>query len=100
MDMAPGGNGNVQALRVLDICGDRPACKVIGRLGPSAAPDYRARVAFVFLRDRASGMQKSFWNCDFYPRMLAKQCLGPDSRQWLGWEPPVATPTASASPAT
>lgn len=103
IDMAQGGTGGVQAMAVLDRCGARPTCKVLGRLGPSAPEDLRQRIAFVYLRDQRTGMQKSFWNCDIFHRTAASQCLGPDSRRWLAFEPPVeaakAVQAAIAAPA-
>lgn len=111
IDMAPGGNGAVQALVVLDTCGERDFCKVVGRLGPQAPEDLRRRVAFFYMRDKRTGMQKAFWNCDIYRRTMAAQCLGPGNRQWLAFEPPanaanqgsaraaVTPPPASPSPA-
>ncbi|MDE2595866.1 MAG: cell wall hydrolase [Sphingomonadales bacterium] len=97
LDMAPGGNGVVQALKVLDTCGTLEACKVFGRLNGSAPDALRRRVAFVYLRDRRTGMQRSYWNCDIYHRTVASQCLGPGNRQWLAWEAPATIAPASAA---
>jgi spore germination cell wall hydrolase CwlJ-like protein len=105
IDLAPGGNGTVQAMMALPTCGEREVCKVIGRLNASAPAELRSRVAFIHLRDRRTGMLKTYWNCEIYRRNMASQCLGPESRQWLTWEAPaeaqprpVATTAKSSLP--
>jgi hypothetical protein len=54
-------------------------------------------MAFSYLRDAASGLERTLWNCKFYPAVPSARCM---KRQTLTVTPPapVASPTPQPSP--
>ncbi|MET0588689.1 MAG: cell wall hydrolase [Novosphingobium sp.] len=79
LSVAPGGSAAAPALAALDMCGDKSFCKVVGSLPTSSAP------AFLYVRDRRTGVEKTYWDCGAFPRKDAAQCLSPGNR-WLAFE--------------
>ena len=79
LPVAPGSAG-APALAALDLCGSQPFCKVIGTLPTSAEP------AFLYVRDRRTGVEQTLWDCAAFPRKNAAQCLSADNRSWAGFE--------------
>jgi spore germination cell wall hydrolase CwlJ-like protein len=79
LSMAPGGSAGAPALKALEMCGDKSFCKVVGTLPTSAAP------AFLYIRDRRTGVERTYWDCGTFPRKDAAQCLSAGNR-WLGFE--------------
>lgn len=80
LPIAPGGSAAAPALAALDLCGSKPFCKVIGTTSASADP------AFLYVRDRRTGVEQTLWDCTAFPRKNAAQCLSPDNRSWAGFE--------------
>jgi hypothetical protein len=81
LQVEPTGNGAAQAMAALKLCGDRAFCKVIGRLGADASG-----VAFLYIRDRRTGVDRAFWNCQTYRRADAGQCLSAGNRRWIDFD--------------
>lgn len=73
------GSAAAPALAALEMCGDKSFCKVVGNLPTSSAP------AFLYVRDRRTGVEKTYWDCGAFPRKDAAQCLSPGNR-WLAFE--------------
>lgn len=68
-------------LDALDRCGSLDFCRVIGRIeGQGDA------VAILYVRDRRTGVERSFWDCDRFPRRQQSQCLATEGQSWLGFE--------------
>jgi O-antigen/teichoic acid export membrane protein len=80
LPVAPGGSAGAPALAALDLCDDRPFCKVIGTLPASADP------AFLYIRDRRTGVEHTLWDCSAFPRKNTAQCLSDANRSWAGFE--------------
>ena len=85
-------------------CGERKACRFSAwsdaAKTPTAAPlttDQVAAMAFSYLRDRDTGVERTLWNCTRYPRPDRRQCM---KQQVLLTAVPVAaaTPTPVATP--
>ena len=84
------GNGGSLAIQALNVCGDEKFCKVVGWLEssgrgnalPSSAAD-REAVAFLYVRDRRTGVDRAFWNCSHFARQSSSQCLGADRARWI-----------------
>jgi hypothetical protein len=81
LQVEPTGNGAAQAMAALKLCGDRTFCKVIGRLGADASG-----VAFLYIRDRRTGVDQAFWNCQTYRRADAGQCLSAGNQRWIDFD--------------
>lgn len=79
LSVAPQGSAAAPALAALEMCGDKSFCKVVGNLPASSAP------AFLYVRDRRTGVEKTYWDCGAFPRKDAAQCLSPGNR-WLAFE--------------
>lgn len=67
---------------VLSSCSVKPYCKVLvwtdNRRAPTKMPvtdDQLSAMAFSYLRNRSSGLDKVLWNCDVFPRPDANQCM-------------------------
>ena len=67
---------------VLASCSVKPYCKVLGwtdnRRAPTKMPvtdDQLAAMAFSYLRNRSTGLDKVLWNCDVFPRPDPSQCM-------------------------
>jgi hypothetical protein len=58
--------------RALALCADRPRCAVVGTLqtAPPGAPP-----AFLYVRDRRSGAEGAWWDCQTLPRANPTRCL-------------------------
>lgn len=84
------GNGGSLAMQALNVCGDQKFCKVVGWLEssgranalPSSSAD-REAVAFLYVRDRRTGVDRAFWNCSHFERQSISQCLGADRARWI-----------------
>lgn len=84
------GNGGSLAMQALNVCGDQRFCKVVGWLQssgranalPSSSAD-REAVAFLYVRDRRTGVDRAFWNCSHFERQSISQCLGADRARWI-----------------
>ena len=79
LSVTPSGSAGTPALAALEMCGDKSFCKVVGNLPASSAP------AFLYVRDRRTGVEKTYWDCGAFPRKDAAQCLSPGNR-WLAFE--------------
>lgn len=79
LPVTAGGSAAAPALAALEMCGDKSFCKVVGTLPTSAAP------AFLYVRDRRTGVEKTYWDCGSFPRKDAAQCLSAGNR-WLNFE--------------
>lgn len=79
LSVAPSQSAGTPALAALEMCGDKSFCKVVGNLPTSSAP------AFLYVRDRRTGVEKTYWDCGAFPRKDAAQCLSPGNR-WLAFE--------------
>ncbi|WP_230480829.1 cell wall hydrolase [Sphingomonas sp. Leaf21] len=91
----------------LKLCGERKHCAVMSwRAGvrlPQSVPLTNAQMesmAFSYLRDTASGLQRTLWNCTLYTNARGARCM---KRQTLTVTPPAPTPSptpqAVATPA-
>lgn len=72
--LSPARNGNVQAVLALEYCGTRDYCKLTGVLdqpGLAAPP-----VVFVYLRNRATKVERAMWDCTVFKRPTSTQCFG------------------------
>jgi spore germination cell wall hydrolase CwlJ-like protein len=77
-------NQTADGLTVLaaQACGDKPFCRYMAWIDGSKAatslplaPAQTAALSFSYLRDRASGYEKSLWNCRQFKRADAAQCM-------------------------
>ena len=66
----------------LQACGERAHCKVLGWTDPSAmgfvlplSAEAQAALSFSYLRDRASGFDKSLWNCAEFKNAPPGGCM-------------------------
>lgn len=86
--VVPSGPGGAQALAALDLCGDRSFCKVIGRADPALSPSASAPgdVAFLYVRDKRTGVERAFWNCDLFQRSNRGECLTGPNLSWIAFE--------------
>ncbi len=98
--MSPARSGNVQALLAFEHCGTREYCKLTGVLGEPGLTPARPTVVFVYLRDRAAGIERAMWDCDVFKRPTKAQCFGA-RRDIPGDSPrrqhPAPMPTAAES---
>ena len=89
--LAGGGNGSAYAMKALDICGGNSFCKVVGRMEanvatlsknspPTSSSD---SVAFLYVRDRRTGVDRAYWDCDNFSRPNISQCLNAKNRHWI-----------------
>jgi hypothetical protein len=69
---------------VLFSCSVKPYCKIMiwtdAKPAPTRLPvadEYLPSMAFSYLRNRSSGLDKALWNCDLFPRSDASQCMKP-----------------------
>lgn len=84
------GHGGALAMQALNVCGSQNFCKVIGWLDnsgrshavPMLAAD-REAIAFLYVRDRRTGVDRAFWNCSHFERQSSNQCLGADRARWI-----------------
>jgi len=64
------------AMRALAACADRVRCAVVGELLGNAAMGASAQgPAFVYVRDRRTGAEGAWWNCQALPRANPTRCL-------------------------
>lgn len=70
------------AITAMKSCGDKRGCQIIGYadkdvalLNRRRAPETRDRPLFLFIRDKASGMELALWDCDQVKRVNLSQCL-------------------------
>lgn len=88
----------------MTLCGERKHCTVmLWREGPlpQAVPLTQPQMeamAFSYLRDTVAGLERTLWNCKFYPTTPATRCM---KRQTLTVAPPapVSSPTPQPIPA-
>jgi hypothetical protein len=83
--MVPGGNGGVQAMIALDLCDKREFCKVMGRVSGATYTGVSQDVVFLYVRDRRTGVERSFWDCSTFKRGNSAQCFAADSRSWINF---------------
>ena len=74
--MSAARNANVQALLAFEHCGTREYCKLTGVLVEPGAAIGRPTVVFVYLRNRAAGIERAMWDCDVFKRPTKTQCFG------------------------
>ncbi len=86
-------------------CGDKPFCRyMVWTDGTKAAPSLpldpaqTAALSFSYLRDRASGYEKSLWNCRQFKRADSAQCMRVQVTMIA--VPPPAAPAAAPVSAT
>lgn len=79
LSVAPGSSAAVPALAALDMCDGKSFCKVVGTLTTSTAP------AFLYVRDRRTGVERTYWDCGAFPRKDSTQCLSAGNR-WLNFQ--------------
>jgi hypothetical protein len=67
---------------VLFSCSVKPYCKIMiwtdAKPAPTRLPvadEFLPSMAFSYLRNRSSGLDKALWNCDLFPRGDASQCM-------------------------
>ena len=64
------------AMRALAACADRDRCAVVGELLSAAATGAKAQgPAFVYVRDRRTGAEGAWWDCQALPRANPTRCL-------------------------
>ena len=63
-------------------CGERPYCKFMAWSAKASTPAalpvtpiQQRAMSFSYLRDRATGFEKSLWNCTEFRRPLANECM-------------------------
>lgn len=81
--VSPGGNGAAYAMKALDLCGDKVFCKAIGRLNPG---DTNTPVRFLYVRDRRTGVDQAYWDCETFRRNNPGQCLSATNRVWITFD--------------
>ncbi|MFC0202797.1 cell wall hydrolase [Novosphingobium soli] len=86
-----GGNGGALALESLERCAERVFCKVIGwdrRSRTYGSPDAPAitTIAFLYVRDRRTGVEIVLWDCTRFNRPADAQCLSDRNRQWATFQ--------------
>ncbi|MEH6756676.1 MAG: cell wall hydrolase [Parasphingorhabdus sp.] len=89
--LADGGNGSVHAMKALDICGGNSFCKVVGRMETNVATLTKSSpskasndsVAFLYVRDRRTGVDRAYWDCGHFSRPNISQCLSAKNRHWI-----------------
>lgn len=77
------------AITAIKSCGGRRDCHILGygnsevvQVNRARAPGTRERPLFLFIRDKASGMELALWDCTEIPRPSQNQCL-PESNSAL-----------------
>lgn len=80
--IAPASAAGAPAMAALKLCGDRSFCKVVGKVDGSSSGD----AVFLYVRDRRTGVDRAFWDCERFHRSNSAQCLSGDNRRWLGFE--------------
>jgi hypothetical protein len=79
LDVSLAANAGAPAIAALGLCDARAYCKVIG-----SAPG--GEVAFLYVRDRRTGVERTFWDCAQFPRKNPAQCLDGSNRSWLTFD--------------
>ncbi len=66
----------------LQLCGERPYCKLMGWTNAGLKPgseamsgEQRAAMSFSYLRDRTTGFERMLWNCSQSPRANPRDCM-------------------------
>lgn len=95
--MSTGRSSNVQAMAALDLCADRDFCKVTGVLDHDVAGRASQPIAFLYVRDRQSGVEKALWDCGAFKRPSAAQCFTASNRWWAGYSAKMANRPEAAS---
>jgi hypothetical protein len=70
--MSPLRNGNVQAMKALDLCADSARCSVTGYLDEGGV---KGPVVFTFERDRDRKIERARWDCSRFRRPTTTQCM-------------------------
>ena len=85
-------------MAALDVCGDRSFCKVLGRSSPGLSSSVGAPqdIIFLYVRDKRTGVDRAFWNCDLFNRSNRNQCLTSANRSWIAFDGNLQT--ASSQP--
>lgn len=76
------GDGTRQAMAAIGKCSGRAVCRLVGLVGGEAGD-----VALVYLRDRAAGADRTFWNCTVFPRADKAECLDAGVLRLVGYAP-------------
>ncbi len=79
LDVSLSANAGAPAMAALGMCGGQAFCKVLG-----SAPG--GDIAFLYVRDRRTGVERSFWDCEHFPRKNPAQCLDATSRSWIAFD--------------
>jgi spore germination cell wall hydrolase CwlJ-like protein len=63
-------------------CGGRVQCRILGWLEPAKAPDHfpidpaaLPSMAFSYIHDAGTSLQRSLWNCTDFPRAAPVECM-------------------------
>lgn len=94
IDVASSGNGGASAMKALSLCGGDNFCKVIGWAENDGAKTVyapangqaRGAIAFLYVRDRRTGVDRAFWDCSRFARQNADQCLNAENRRWIDFK--------------
>jgi len=85
-----GGDGSGLALLGLDQCRSQDYCKVVGwdrrsqNYGSPRNPIIQS-VAFLYVRDRRTGVEVVLWDCARFNRTFETQCLSDKNRRWISF---------------
>lgn len=85
LSLTQAGNGGAQALAALDLCKGRTFCKVVGRFD-AALGSSPGEIGFLYVRDRRTGVDRAFWNCEVYHRSNTQQCFNAGNGSWIGFD--------------
>jgi spore germination cell wall hydrolase CwlJ-like protein len=79
LDVSLSANAGAPAMAALGMCDARAYCKVVG-YGPDGA------VTFLYVRDRRTGVERTFWDCAHFPRKNSSQCLDAANGAWINFD--------------
>ena len=87
--LLPRSHPGAFGLLALDLCRERPFCKLVGWIDPHAVPagfpipyEARRRMAFLYVRDAGRRAEIMAWDCTLFPRPDAAQCLAGELTRW------------------
>lgn len=79
IDISLSASAGAPAMTALGMCDGQAFCKVLG-----SAPG--GDVAFLYVRDRRTGVERTFWDCAHFPRKNPAQCLDAGNRSWIAFD--------------
>ncbi len=90
---------------VLFSCSVKPYCKIMiwtdAKPAPTRLPvadEFLPSMAFSYLRNRSSGLDKALWNCDLFPRPDTSQCMKARPAKTTAAQPePISPPEVAAA---